>query len=251
MSDDKVAIVLPAYNAGRTLRSTYSAIAAHLRADVILVDDCSTDDTVSVARELGIAHIVVHESNRGYGANQKTCYREALARDARYIVMLHPDSQYEAALIPAFLEFVRSGTCDLLLGNRIRSRCDALEGGMPWYKYIANRALTLLANCCLGTNVGDFHTGFRIYTRQVMEAVDWQDNNDDFAFDPQFIARAVASGFRVADAPMPCKYPPEASSIGFGASVVYGIQVLGVLAKFTAGSYARRAKRPSARQEAA
>jgi glycosyltransferase involved in cell wall biosynthesis len=246
--ESSVAVVLPAYNAARTLRATYGAIAAGLRTDVILVDDCSTDDTVALARELGIAHVVLHPSNRGYGANQKTCYREALARGAQYVVMLHPDSQYEAALIPAFVEFMRSGVCDVLLGNRVRSRIDALEGGMPRYKYVANRALTSLANCCLGTNLGDFHTGFRVYSRKVLEAVDWHENDDDFAFDPQFIAKTVALGFRVADAPMPCMYPPEASSIGFWASVAYGFQVLGVLFKYLTGGYARKPEHTGTRK---
>ena len=228
---DRVIVVMPAYNAARTLEKTFRSIPEELRERVILVDDHSRDQTVAVARKLGIASIIEHDRNRGYGANQKTCYREALRQRATIVVMVHPDNQYDARLIPAFVQFIKAGTCDIILGNRIRTRQDALSGGMPKYKYLANRILTLIANCCLGTNLGDFHSGFRVYSRNVLENVAWEDNADDFSFDPEFLAKAVFLGYRVGDAPIPCSYPADASSIGFRSSVVYGMQLLIVLGR--------------------
>lgn len=233
----KVIVVLPALNAERTLAATFESIPEALRADAVLVDDGSTDGTLALAARLGIAHVIAHPGNEGYGANQKTCYRKALSLGADVVVMLHPDNQYDARLIPAFVDFIVCGTCDVVLGNRVRSRGDALAGGMPLYKYVANRALTLLANLCLGTNVGDFHSGLRVYSRQLLETLPWARNADDFAFDPQMLAQAVAWGFRIGDAPVPCSYPADASSIRAAASIRYGFQVLGVLGSYALGRY--------------
>ena len=236
---ERVIIVLPAYNAARTLEKTLCGIPDELHERVILVDDHSQDQTVAVARKLGIASIIEHDRNRGYGANQKTCYRAALRQGATIVVMLHPDNQYDARLIPAFVQFLKAGTCDVILGNRIRSRSDALSGGMPKYKYFANRVLTFIANCCLGTNLGDFHSGFRVYSRNVLENVAWEDNADDFSFDPEFLSKALLLNYRVGDAPIPCSYPADASSISFRSSVVYGMQLLIVLGRYLLVRWAR------------
>jgi glycosyltransferase involved in cell wall biosynthesis len=229
---EKVVVVLPAYNAARTLENTFRQFPKDFRAHFILVDDHSQDRTVEVAKSLNIDTVIKHDSNFGYGANQKTCYREALRQGATIIVMLHPDSQYNPQLVPVFVELIKSRTCDIVLGNRIRSRRDALLGGMPKYKYYANRALTLAANICLGTNLGDFHTGFRVYSRAVLESVSWESNANDFSFDPEFLTKAVLLGFRIGDVPIPCSYPPHASSIDFQNSVVYGFKMLLILLKY-------------------
>ncbi len=223
---------MPAFNAVRTLSLTYSKIDAQLRQSVILVDDGSQDGTAALARALGIKHVFSHSQNHGYGANQKTCYREALRLGATIVVMLHPDEQYDARLISTFVDFVAAGTCDIMLGNRIRNRREALAGGMPKYKYFANRLLTLVANVTLGTNLGDFHTGFRVFSREVLEKVDWQRNADDFSFDPALLAKAVYQGFRIGDAPIPCQYPADASSVSCGGSIVYGVKMLWILLRY-------------------
>lgn len=229
---DRVIVVMPAYNAARTLEKTYNSIPRGSCAMVILVDDHSHDQTAAVAKSLGIDLVVEHDSTRGYGANQKTCYREALKHGAAIIVMVHPDNQYDARLLPYFIGFVSAGICDIMLGNRIRTRRDALSGGMPKYKYFANRTLTIIANVCLGTNLGDFHSGFRVYSKDVLEGVPWQDNGDGFSFDPEFLTKAVLLGYRVGDAPIPCSYPVDASFIGFKDSVVYGMGTLMALVKY-------------------
>jgi glycosyltransferase involved in cell wall biosynthesis len=199
---EKVVVVLPAYNAAGTLENTFKQFPKDFRAHFILVDDHSQDRTVELAKSLNIDTVIKHDSNFGYGANQKTCYREALRQGATIIVMLHPDSQYNPQLVPVFVELIKSKTCDIVLGNRIRSRRDALLGGMPKYKYYANRALTLVANICLGTNLGDFHTGFRVYSRAVLESVSWESNANDFSFDPELLTKAVLLGFRIGDVPI-------------------------------------------------
>jgi len=229
---EKIIIVMPAFNAVRTLSFTYNNIDEQLRQSVVLVDDGSDDGTAEMARALGIKHVLSHSHNRGYGANQKTCYREALRLGASIIVMLHPDEQYDARLISTFAEFVAAGTCDIMLGNRIRNRREALAGGMPKYKYFANRLLTLVANIILGTNLGDFHTGFRVFSRQVLENVNWEDNADDFSFDPALLTKAVYQGYRIGDAPIPCRYPADASSISFAGSIIYGVEMLWILLRY-------------------
>jgi glycosyltransferase involved in cell wall biosynthesis len=223
---------MPAYNAESTIEITFKDIPQDLVAEVILVDDCSTDRTPEIARALGITTIV-HESNTGYGGNQKTCYAEALARGADVVVMLHPDYQYDARMIGAMVTTLRLGICDVVLGSRIRTRREALQSGMPVWKYIANRILTLTENMVLGQNVGDFHTGMRAYTREVLETVPFQENSDDFVFDTQFLVQAVHFGFRIGDVPVPSRYFAEASSINLIRSVRYGLGTLGALAKFT------------------
>jgi glycosyltransferase involved in cell wall biosynthesis len=222
---------MPAYNAEATLERTFRDIPPGLVSEVILVDDVSRDRTVEIARRLGITTIR-HEVNRGYGGNQKTCYAEALARDADIVVMVHPDYQYDARVIGAMVTFLRLDTCDVVLGSRIRTRREALGSGMPAWKYVANRGLTLLENLVLGQNVGDFHTGLRAYTRQVLETIPFQRNSDDFVFDTQFLVQAVHFGFRIGDVPVPSRYFAEASSINFSRSVRYGLGTLGALARF-------------------
>jgi len=197
----------------------------------VLVDDGSTDDTVAIARELGLT-VIVHDRNSGYGANQKTCYKRALEAGADYIVMIHPDYQYDSRLIPVAVEILRLGICDCVLGSRIRTRAETLAGGMPVYKYISNRALTMVENVALGQNLGDFHSGFRAYTRRVLETIPFEQNSNDFVFDSEFLAQAVFFGFKLGDIPVPVRYFAEASSINFRRSLKYGIATLGVLAKY-------------------
>jgi glycosyltransferase involved in cell wall biosynthesis len=223
--------VMPAYNAAATLRQTVGDIPPGAVDEVVLVDDCSRDDTVAVARELGLT-VIVHERNTGYGGNQKTCYRRALESGADYIVMIHPDYQYDSRLIPVAVEILRLGISDCVLGSRIRTRAETLAGGMPVYKYISNRCLTIVENIALGQNLGDFHSGFRAYSRKVLETIPFERNSDDFVFDSQFLAQAVAFGFKLADIPVPVRYFAEASSINFRRSLKYGLATLGVLAQF-------------------
>jgi glycosyltransferase involved in cell wall biosynthesis len=227
----KVIAVMPAYNAAATLERTVADIPAGSVDEIIVVDDCSRDNTVEIARRLGLT-VILHPRNRGYGGNQKTCYTEALARGADYVVMIHPDYQYDSRVIPAAIEILRLGICDVMLGSRIRTRREALDGGMPGWKYIANRCLTITENIALGQNLGDFHSGFRAYTRAVLEQVPWERNSEDFVFDSQFLAQAVYFGFKLGDVPVPVRYFDEASSINFRRSVTYGFSTLKVLAQF-------------------
>ena len=222
---------MPAYNAAVTLERTFKDIPQGIAEKVILVDDGSKDDTVEIATRLGIA-VIRHEKNKGYGSNQKTCYREALAQGADVIVMLHPDYQYDSRLIPYFLGYIELNICDIMLGSRIRTRREALRGGMPLYKYLMNRILTLVENIVLGQNLGDFHSGFRIYRREVLEKIPFEKNSDDFAFDSEFLVQAAFQGFRIGDAPVPVRYFSEASSIGFVGSLRYGLKTLWTLARY-------------------
>jgi len=224
---------MPAYNAEATLERTWRDIPRDAVDEIILVDDASQDRTVEIARRLGLT-VVCHPANRGYGANQKTCYRMALARGAEIVAMIHPDYQYDARLLPLLVGFIEHGVCDLVLGCRIRSRAEALAGGMPWWKYLANRGLTLLANLVLGQNLGDGHSGFRVYRRAVLETIPFEANSDGFVFDAEVLAQAAYFGFRIGDVPVPARYFPEASSIGFRRSVAYGLGTLGVLARYLA-----------------
>ncbi|GIX03035.1 MAG: glycosyl transferase family 2 [Planctomycetaceae bacterium] len=227
----RTVVVMPAYNAAKTLAPTVRDIPAGSVDEIILVDDCSRDDTVERARQLGLT-VLVHSRNCGYGGNQKTCYREALRRQADYIVMIHPDYQYDSRLIPVAVEIIRLGICDVVLGSRIRTRHEALQGGMPWWKYVANRLLTLTENITLGQNLGDFHSGFRAYHRSVLDTIPFWRNSDDFVFDSQFLAQAVSFGFKVGDIPVPVRYFDEASSINFRRSITYGFRTLEVLVQY-------------------
>jgi glycosyltransferase involved in cell wall biosynthesis len=227
----RVIAVMPAYNAERTLASTLADMPPGCVDEIILVDDGSTDRTVDVAREMGLT-VLVHPQNRGYGGNQKTCYREALQRGADIVVMIHPDYQYDSRVIPHAVGFIEMNICDVVLGNRIRSRQEALSGGMPLYKYLSNRVLTSVENIALGQNLGDFHSGFRVYRRDVLERIPFEENSDDFVFDTQFLVQAVRFGFRLGDIPVPVRYFDEASSINFRRSLKYGISTLGVVGQF-------------------
>jgi glycosyltransferase involved in cell wall biosynthesis len=227
----RVIAVMPAYNAEKTLASTLADMPAGCVDEIILVDDGSKDRTVEVAREMGLT-VIVHPQNRGYGGNQKTCYREALARGADVVVMIHPDYQYDSRVIPHAVGFIELGICDVVLGNRVRSRQEAMAGGMPVYKYLSNRFLTSVENFALGQNLGDFHSGFRVYRREVLERIPFEKNSDDFVFDTQFLVQAVRFGFRLGDIPVPVRYFDEASSINFRRSLKYGVSTLGVVAQY-------------------
>ena len=221
----KTVVVMPAYNAAKTIEKTVQDIPREFVDDIILVDDCSKDRTVEVTRNLGLK-VIVHEKNTGYGGNQKTCYTEALKNDADIIIMLHPDYQYDARVIPSLVSFIKDGICDVMLGNRIRTRKEAISGGMPLYKYFANRFLTIFENLILGQNLGEWHSGLRAYSKKVLQTIPWRNNSDDFVFDQQFLIQCAYFGFRIGDIPVPAKYFEEASSINFIRSIKYGIETL-------------------------
>lgn len=228
---DKVVVVMPAFNAESTLEKTCRDIPENCIDEIILTDDGSTDGTVKLAESLGIT-VLRHEKNKGYGANQKTCYDAALERGADAVVMIHPDYQYDSRVIPFALGFLSNGICDAVIGSRIRSRKEALAGGMPFYKYISNRFLTIAENIILGQNLGDFHSGFRAYTREVLERIPYRNNSDDFVFDTQFLVQVVYFGFNIGDIPIPCRYFKEASSINLVRSTKYGIHTLLVMGMY-------------------
>lgn len=221
----KVVVVLPAYNAAKTLEDTVRDIPRQVVDEIILVDDCSRDNTVALAQKLGIQY-VRHTHNMGYGGNQKTCYQLALDHKADIIVMLHPDYQYDPKLITHFVDFIKDGYFDVMLGSRIRSRHEVLAGGMPLYKYYSNRILTLIENFATGHNLSEWHTGMRAYKREVLESIDYHHNSDDFVFDSQVLFQIVEKGYRIGEIPVPVRYFPEASSIHFFPSLKYGLQTL-------------------------
>mgnify|MGYP001010906834 CR=1 FL=1 len=227
----KIIVVMPAYNAEKTLERTIRDIPSGYADEIILCDDCSHDGTVALAKKLGLT-VVVHPLNKGYGANQKTCYEMALQKGADIIVMVHPDYQYDPRVIPFAVGFLETDICDVVIGSRIRTRKETLEGGMPLYKYLSNRFLTAFENMVLGQNLGDFHSGFRVYKRKVLEGISFKNNSDDFIFDTEFLAQAVYRGFRIADIPIPTRYFADASSINFRRSLVYGVSCLGVMVKY-------------------
>ena len=228
----KIAVVMPAYNAARTLRRTYDEVMAQGMVDlVIVVDDGSRDETVSLARQLPQTQVIVHARNLGYGGNQKTCYRAALATDADIVIMVHPDYQYTPRLIPAMVAMIANGLYPCVLGSRILGG-HALRGGMPWWKYAANRALTFVENILCGTKLAEWHTGYRAFAREVLERVPWSENSDDFVFDNQMLAQVLWSGFTVAEVSCPTRYFAEASSINFPRSVRYGFGCLGTALQF-------------------
>lgn len=230
-SSKNIWIVMPAYNAAATVKQTFDDIPDVLKGQVILVDDGSKDDTVQIARSLGI-EVIVHEKNRGYGGNQKTCYRAALNHGADVVIMLHPDYQYDSRVSLIMAELIQFDICDMVLGNRIRTRREALDGGMPKWKYFINRLSTFAENFILGQSIGDFHSGFRAYSRELLETIPFEANSEDFAFDQQFLVQAVAYGFRMGDVPVPVRYMDEASSINFSRSVRYGVGGLGAIGTY-------------------
>jgi glycosyltransferase involved in cell wall biosynthesis len=231
MIDGKqVIVVLPAYNAAKTLEQTIADVPPGIVDEFLLVDDASRDDTVAQAQRLGIP-CIVHAQNRGYGGNQKTCYTEALRRGADIVIMLHPDYQYSPRLIGSMAWQVASGEYDIVLGSRILGK-GALKGGMPLYKYVSNRLLTAIENILLDVKLSEFHTGYRAFSRRVLETLPLNENSDDFVFDNQILAQAVAFGFSIGEISCPTKYFPEASSIGFRRSVSYGLGVLSTAVRF-------------------
>ncbi len=221
----KVVVVLPAYNASKTLEKTYREIDFSIVDDVILVDDLSKDDTVEVAKKLGIRHIIVHEKNKGYGGNQKSCYNKALEIGADIVVMLHPDYQYTPKLIPAMASVLASDLYHVVLGSRILGK-GALKGGMPVIKYIANRGLTFLQNIIMNAKLSEYHTGYRAFTREALERVNYNANSDNFVFDNQMLAQIWYAGFEIAEITCPTKYFDDASSISLKNSTIYGVGVL-------------------------
>ncbi|MFT8590492.1 MAG: glycosyltransferase family 2 protein [Acetobacter orientalis] len=220
----RIAVVLPAYNAEKTLQKTVSEIPEDIVDDIILTDDCSQDNTSKLARKLGL-HVVEHDRNRGYGGNQKTCYDTALKRGADIVIMLHPDYQYSPRLIYAMCAMLTSGHYDAVIASRILGK-GALTGGMPIYKYIANRCLTLTQNILLNAKLSEYHTGYRGWTRQVLEALPLNACSDDFVFDNQMMAMAINANFRIGEISCPTRYFPEASSINLRRSIVYGLGCL-------------------------
>lgn len=221
----KVVVVMPAYNAAKTLEQTYNEIPHNIVDEVILVDDASKDNTVEVAHQLGVHHVIRHDKNKGYGGNQKTCYNKALELDADIVIMLHPDYQYTPKLIPAMAGIIAQDLYPVVLGSRILGK-GALKGGMPMYKYIANRFLTYSQNILIGQKLSEYHTGYRAFSRQVLEAINYEANSDDFVFDNQMISQIFYAGFEIAEVTCPTKYFTDASSINFKRSVKYGLGVL-------------------------
>lgn len=223
----KVVVVLPAYNAGKTLEQTYKEIPFDIVDEVILTDDKSSDNTVEEARRLGVNHIIEHQRNRGYGGNQKSCYKKALEIGADIVIMLHPDYQYTPALIPSMSYLIANGVYPVVIGSRILGK-GALLGGMPLYKYIFNRMLTLTQNILMNQKLSEYHTGYRAFSADVLRAIDYNANSDDFVFDNQMLAQIFYKGFQVAEITCPTKYFDEASSINFRRSSIYGLGVLKV-----------------------
>jgi len=230
IQNPKIVVVLPAYNAARTLERTYADIPKDKVFRIILVDDVSHDQTVEIARSLGLS-VVIHIQNRGYGGNQKTCYLEALKEEADVVVMLHPDHQYDSRLVPELVSPILENQADMVMGSRILNG-QALKGGMPIWKYIANRVLTIMENAVYGTRLTDCHSGFRAYSRKLLTTIPFLINSDDFVFDSQMIAQAVCFGFNIREIAVPARYFPEASSVNFRVSLKYGVKTLSVMLRF-------------------
>jgi glycosyltransferase involved in cell wall biosynthesis len=231
INEKKIAVVLPAYNAEKTLRKTYEEIPHDIVDFVILTDDNSLDNTLEVARQLSISHIVKHEANLGYGANQKTCYDKALSLGAEIVIMLHPDYQYPPGLILPMSNLIANGMFDVVLGSRILSR-GALKGGMPFYKYISNRMLTFFQNILLNQKLSEYHTGYRAYSKAVLENITYKTNSDNYIFDNEFLAQIIYKNFKIGEISCPTEYSKDSSSIRFFSSIVYGFGVLDVSIKF-------------------
>lgn len=227
INQKKITVVLPAYNADRTLERTYKEIPFDIVDEVILADDRSSDNTVKIAKKLGISHIIQHDENKGYGGNQKTCYNKALELNSDIVVMLHPDYQYTPKLIHSMCYLIANGLYEVVLGSRILGK-GARKGGMPGYKYVANRILTLIQNILMNQKLSEYHTGYRAFSKNVLQTIDYEKNSDDFVFDNQMIAQIFYAGFEIAEITCPTKYFDEASSINFTRSAKYGIGVIGV-----------------------
>jgi len=227
INQKKIIVVLPAYNAGKTLSDTYNEIPFDIVDDVILVDDNSSDNTQDIAKELGINHIILHENNLGYGGNQKSCYNKALEIGGDIIIMLHPDYQYTPKLIHSMSYLIANEVYPVVIGSRILGK-GALKGGMPLYKYVSNRFLTLFQNILMNQKLSEYHTGYRAYSRAVLEQIDFNKNSNDFIFDNQFIAQIFHKGFEIAEITCPTKYFEDASSINFSRSLKYGLGVMTV-----------------------
>lgn len=230
-SQGPVIVVMPAYNAAKTLKLTYDHLPRNNVDNIILVDDGSRDETVRIAKELGL-RVFVHRRNFGYGANQKTCYAEALKTGAAIVVMVHPDYQYDPTLLPELIRPIKEGRCDIVFGSRMMG-VSAYQQGMPWWKYISNRFLTGLENRAFGLNLSEFHTGYRAYHREVLEQVNYLSDSDGFIFDQEITAQFVECGFRIGEVPVPVRYFPEASSASFLASVFYGLGIFKLIIRYT------------------
>ena len=230
--DKKVVVIMPAYNSAKTLRQTHAEVLAQGVVDrVIVVDDASGDETVTIARQLPATRVEIHPRNRGYGANQKTAYRLALEEGADIVIMVHPDYQYTPRLIPAMTSLIGSGLYPCVLGSRILGG-RARAGGMPWWRYLANRVLTLVSNLLMGSKLSEFHTGYRAFSAPLLSRLPLERNSDDFVFDTQFLVQAVNFGFRLGDVPVPVRYFDEASSINFKRSVRYGISTVSTVSRW-------------------
>jgi len=230
MSKPKVVVVMPAYNAEKTLRMTYAELPHDVVDLVILVDDGSSDQTIKIARDLKL-EVFVHDRNYGYGANQKTCYREALRAGADIVVMVHPDYQYDPALLPEIIKPIEEDRADVVLGSRLLGG-NVMQQGMPWWKYVANRFLTGLENTVFGLHLAEYHTGYRAYRKEALESVNLEMNSDSFVFDQEIVAQFIDVGLRIAEVPVPTRYFPQASSCSFTSSCRYGLSILGVLARY-------------------
>jgi glycosyltransferase involved in cell wall biosynthesis len=231
ISDKKIGIVLPAYNAEKTLEQTYAEIPFDIVDEVILTDDCSHDKTVEVAKKLGIKHIIVHEKNRGYGGNQKSCYKKALELGCDIVVMLHPDYQYTPKLLRPMCYTIADGVYPVIIASRILGK-GARKGGMPLYKYVSNRFLTFFQNLMMRQKLSEYHTGYRAFSREVIEKLNLEEDSDDFVFDNQMLAQIFFAGYEIAEITCPTKYFKEASSINFKRSVKYGLGVMGTSVKY-------------------
>ncbi|MBN8544744.1 MAG: glycosyltransferase family 2 protein [Ignavibacteria bacterium] len=225
INNKKIVVVLPAYNAAKTLEQTYKEIPFDIVDDVVLVDDASKDDTSEVGKALGIKHIIKHDKNKGYGGNQKSCYKKALELNADIVIMLHPDYQYTPKLIPSISWIIANGLYPVVLASRILGK-GALKGGMPIYKYIANRVLTLVQNWLVGQKLSEYHTGYRAFSAEVLRDLNLEANSDDFVFDNQMLSQIIFKGYEIGEVTCPTKYFEEASSINFKRSSIYGIGVL-------------------------
>ncbi|WNM19372.1 glycosyltransferase family 2 protein [Flavobacterium capsici] len=227
INNKKIVVVLPAYNAEKTLQKTFEEIPFEIIDDTIITDDFSNDNTIEIAKKLGIKHIIAHNKNKGYGANQKSCYKKAFELKADIIVMLHPDYQYSPKLIPSMCDLVANNSFDVVLGSRILGK-GALQGGMPLYKYISNRVLTFIQNILMNQKLSEYHTGYRCFDAKILEKIDFENNSDDFVFDNEFLAQCCYLKARIGEISCPANYFEEASSINFKRSITYGFGVLRV-----------------------